>query len=248
VRRGFVEKVSLTTLVAMLTSGLAQAGPPLITNDTDTPGDRHWEINIAAVGADIGDEQELAAPDLDINYGFGERIQLSTHLSWNHRRDTTNGWLSAIGAVELAVRWRFLDADRYGFALAIQPHWESRGLGDAVRKALAPSGDEWVLPLQVTKSFGATTLGLEVARHWANRAPDAWQVGVYGKHACGKTWQCLAEVNATRAQGTTESIVNFGVQHELTEQFVLMAALGKQVSGEAPWASPLLYLGIQLLR
>jgi hypothetical protein len=248
VRRGLGGKLPCTTLVAILAGSLAVAGPPLITNDTDTPGDRHWEINIAAVGADIGDEQELAAPDFDINYGVGERIQLSTHLSWNHRRDTNTGWLSAIGTVELAVRWRFLDADRYGFAMAIQPHWESRGLGDAVRKALAPAGDEWVLPLQVTKAIGATTLGLEIARHWADQAPDAWQVGVYGKHACGETWLCLAEVNATRTNGATESIVNFGVQHDLGEQLVLMAALGKQVGGDAPRASPLLYLGLQLLR
>ena len=46
----------------------AQAGPPLITNDTGSPGDGHWEINLAATGDRTGGTWNVIAPDDDINY------------------------------------------------------------------------------------------------------------------------------------------------------------------------------------
>ena len=101
----------------------AQAGPPLITNDPDTPGDGHWEINLAVSGAHSRAGWDLAAPDLDVNYGWGERIQLSVHLPWNHQRVDAGHWQSGAGPVEFALRWRFVDEERAGFAMAIQPHW-----------------------------------------------------------------------------------------------------------------------------
>jgi hypothetical protein len=234
---------------ALFASSFVAAGPPLITNDTGTPGDGHWEFDFAAAGERIDGQWELAAPDLDINYGLGESIQLTAHLSWNHRHAKPDGWMSAPGTVELAVRWRFLDEDRNGISMAIQPHWESRGLRGSVRKELAPAGQEWVLPLQINRSIGLTTLGVEIARHWSTQDEDAWQYGAYLQRACGSSWVCVAEVNATNAaDSSTETILNFGVQHEFSKTRSVIVGLGKQVGGEKPRASPFLYLGIQLLR
>ena len=54
----------------------AQGGPPFITDDPDTPGANNWEINTAVIGARSHQHWDLAAPDLDINYGWGERLAL----------------------------------------------------------------------------------------------------------------------------------------------------------------------------
>jgi len=40
----------------------AQGGPPMVTDDPDTPGDGHWEINLAAIGAHTPGRFDLAAP------------------------------------------------------------------------------------------------------------------------------------------------------------------------------------------
>ena len=102
---------------------LAQGGPPLITNDPDTPGNGNWEINLAVAGAHSHTGWDVAAPDLDVNYGLGDRIQLSVHMPWNHQRLDHEQWQSGAGPVELAVRWRFVDEEQAGFSMAIQPHW-----------------------------------------------------------------------------------------------------------------------------
>ena len=47
----------------------AQGGPPMLTDDPGTPGDGHWEINIATLSDHSGDTWTYALPLLDINYG-----------------------------------------------------------------------------------------------------------------------------------------------------------------------------------
>ena len=54
----------------------AQGGPPLLTDDPGTPGNRNWEINIASTQFFSPRENEIETPLLDINYGLGDRIQL----------------------------------------------------------------------------------------------------------------------------------------------------------------------------
>jgi hypothetical protein len=48
-------------LLLLLTplSAFAQGGPPMVTDDPGTPGDGHWEINIASLLADGGGDCSL---------------------------------------------------------------------------------------------------------------------------------------------------------------------------------------------
>lgn len=55
----------------------AQGGPPFRTDDPDTPGNRHWEINLGFIGDRNPGTGTYQAPDFDVNYGLGDRIQLN---------------------------------------------------------------------------------------------------------------------------------------------------------------------------
>jgi hypothetical protein len=59
---------------------LAQGGPPFRTDDPETPGNRHWEINFGWVGDRNPMAGAYQVPDFDINYGLGDRIQLKYEL------------------------------------------------------------------------------------------------------------------------------------------------------------------------
>jgi hypothetical protein len=54
----------------------AQGGPPFRTDDPDTPGNKHWEINFGFIGDRNPKAGAYQLPDIDINYGLGDRIQL----------------------------------------------------------------------------------------------------------------------------------------------------------------------------
>ena len=54
---------------------VAQGGPPLITDDPDTPGPGHWEINLAA-SRETNQSGTTVESLADINVGVGRRLQL----------------------------------------------------------------------------------------------------------------------------------------------------------------------------
>ena len=55
---------------------LAQGGPPFRSDDPDTPGNGHWEINLGFLGRASPFGGSYSTPDIDINYGLGNRLQL----------------------------------------------------------------------------------------------------------------------------------------------------------------------------
>lgn len=227
----------------------AQAGPPLITNDPDTPGAGNWEINLAVSGAHSRTGWDVAAPDLDINYGLGERMQLSVHVPWNHQHAENQPWRSGSGPVELAIRWRFVDEEKAGFAMAIQPHWASSWSSAAIRQGLAPPNDELVLPIQISKHFGKAVMGVEVSRNFIRHDEDEWQTGIFWSRDCPRGIQCLAEINTVwPAQGQAETLLNFGARKGVNEHVILIGSVGRQLSGTSDRSQILFYFGVQLLR
>jgi hypothetical protein len=224
----------------------AQAGPPLITNDPDTPGPGAWEINVAATGAHAGGAWDIDAPDVDINHGVGERVQLSLHVPWSHR-DAAGAWTSGIGAAEFAVRWRFLDQSRAGIAVAVQPMWIASFSRAAERRGLASANAEFVLPLQAARSFDRWAAGMEIARHFVANEPDAWQAGVFAEYDCAATVQCLAEIN-TRWSDGANTLLDVGARKALSPHLNLLGSIGRQVTGHAEDRTALVfYLGAQFL-
>lgn len=224
----------------------ARAGPPLITNDPDTPGPGAWEINVAATGAHGGGAWDIDAPDLDINRGVGDRVQLSLHLPWSHR-DTGGAWVSGIGAAEFGLRWRFLDQAQSGVSVAVQPMWISSFSQAAERRGLASPDAEFVLPLQAARTFDHWSAGIEIARHFVTNEPDAWQAGVFAQYDCAATVQCLAELNTSWSPGP-ETIADLGARMALSPHLNLLGSIGSQVNGPSgERADVVFYLGAQLL-
>ena len=54
----------------------AQGGPPFITDDPAPPGNHHWEINFGWIANHNPGQSYYQIPDVDMNYGWGNRIQL----------------------------------------------------------------------------------------------------------------------------------------------------------------------------
>lgn len=105
----------------------AQGGPPMVTDDPGTPGNRHWEINIAAMGAFAGAEQLVEAPHFDVNYGLGERIQLKVEAGLVISHSGLSEVQTGATPVLTGVKYRFLDEDKTGVAVSIYPQFQFNG-------------------------------------------------------------------------------------------------------------------------
>jgi len=95
------------------------AGPPLLSDDSGTPGNRRWEINCAFTTTRSSNEWLLNAPLLDLNYGLGDRIQLKYEVPWVVLNSDEEGVKSGPGDSLAGVKWRFLDNDRDGVSMSV---------------------------------------------------------------------------------------------------------------------------------
>src|SRR5207249_11374460 len=96
-------------VAALPRQAVAQGGPPLLTDDPDTPGNRHWEINVAWTLSQKQSERLFGIPLIDINYGLGQRLQLKAEVPWLILKERREGTESGIRSTNFGVKWRFLD-------------------------------------------------------------------------------------------------------------------------------------------
>ncbi len=129
-------------VAALPRQAVAQGGPPLLTDDPETPGNGHWEINVAWTLSQKQNERLFAIPLIDINYGLGQHIQLKAEVPWLVLQERRGGTQSGIGSANFGVKWRFLDKDRHSFAMSTYPQLEIRTSAASVRRGLIEQGGE----------------------------------------------------------------------------------------------------------
>jgi hypothetical protein len=88
---------------------LAQGGPPFLSDDPDTPGKNHWEVNTGFIGERNPLAGSYKAPNIDVNYGVGGRIQLKFEIPWSveEMRGDPSHTAAGLGNSLLGVKYRF---------------------------------------------------------------------------------------------------------------------------------------------
>lgn len=230
-------------------SALAQGGPPLVTDDPETPGDGHWEINLATTGNHTSGRWEIAAPDADINYGWGEHTQLKLDIPWNFVHESDQGWKSGLGAANVGIKWRFIDIEDSGFSMSVYPQLTWNWLSSSPRRGISAPGRQFFLPLEAATEAGDFGLDAEVGRNFVQDGPSQWLGGVVVAHSCGEAVECVGEVHVTSVPHDTQTLLNFGIHWKLSESLVLLASAGREFGPHTDDQQRFLfYFGFQLLR
>ncbi|MGA2213036.1 MAG: hypothetical protein ABSH31_07150 [Bryobacteraceae bacterium] len=79
-RSRWVRAIGFSIPLLFAIAAYGQGGPPFRTDDPETPGNEHWEINFGWIGDRSPADGAYQVPDFDINYGLGDRIQLKYEL------------------------------------------------------------------------------------------------------------------------------------------------------------------------
>ena len=138
-----------------------QAGPPLLTDDTGTPGAGHWEINIALTVERSNEKIRFEGPLLDFNYGLEETIQLKYEVPWVALKDREK-IKGGVGNSLFGVKWRFLDQNRHGMAMSVYPQFEFNNSSSSADRGLVDKGIQFLLPFQIEKKIGKFTVNPEL--------------------------------------------------------------------------------------
>jgi hypothetical protein len=231
-------------------SALAQGGPPMVTDDPDTPGNGHWEINLAGQGSRSRPGRwEVSLPDADINYGWGDHVQLKVDVPWTFVRESGESWKSGLGAGQVGVKWRFVDDADHGFAMSTYPQYLSSWSSSSKNRGITPEERAFFLPLEISGKTGEWDLDAEAGRNFVQHGDSEWVAGGIVGHACGQGRECLFEIRETHAPGDSHTLVNFGLHWKLSTAVVLLASAGRELSPRSDEQPGFLfYLGLQLLR
>ncbi len=244
----------LTALALCLPLGTAwsQGGPPLVTDDPDTPGDGHWETNLATTGSRTAGGWEIAAPDADINYGWGEHLQLKLELPWTFVHESGQAWQSGLGAGDVGVKWRFVDSDDAGFSMSTYPQYVWSWLSSSERRGITDGQRQFFLPVEAATVVGEYELDGEIGRNvvaGGTNPTNQWQAGFVVGHGCSTQVECVGEVHETVAAHTAQTLLNLGVHWKLSQSLILLASAGRQFGPRTDAQErALFYLGVQLLR
>jgi hypothetical protein len=172
----------LLFLLSAATSAFAQGGPPYYTNDPGTPGNLNWEINVGYMPFFYSGQSVSHTPDLDINFGVGERVQLTYETAWLRVQNPGSATKFGMNQSNPGVKWRFYDAGEDGLSISIFPQFFLNNPNDAVRRGITPQNDSFLLPVEFSKKFGPVGVDFEVGYQFVHKGPDGWLTGLVLGH------------------------------------------------------------------
>lgn len=222
----------------------------MITDDPGTPGNGKWENNLAIAFSHVPNEWSLDAPAIDLNYGWGDHIQLTLQSSVALLKRSEHGLIGGVGGTEAALKWRFLDEEINGLDVSMFPRILFNVAHSSVRRGLAEDGTRFQIPFQAAKKLGPIELDVEFGPLVNSAGPGELMYGLVGATDLSKTTSLMAEVHASSRTNFTRGVVtlNFGFRHALNEHVVWMGSLGHDVySAEDTSLAFIGYCGVQLL-
>jgi hypothetical protein len=222
----------------------------MITDDPGTPGNGHWENNLAIAFEHRPSEWLMDAPSIDLNYGWGDHIQLTLQTSLAILKRSDHGAIAGIAGTEAAVKWRFLDEERSGFDMSMFPRIIFNVAQSSVRRGLADAGTRFQIPFQLAKKVGPVDLDFEFGPLVSTVGRSEFLYGMVGGMEVSKKTTIMAELHGTsRTNFTRDALtLNFGWRHKLNEHAIWIGSLGHELRAPQDDQLALIgYLGVQLL-
>jgi hypothetical protein len=247
-RQLIVFTIAICALAARDARG--QGGPPMITDDPGTPGNGKFEINLAVAFERGRHEISWDVPAIDINYGLGNHIQLTLQTAPVLLKRSDHGPIGGLGATEAALKWRFLDEEKFGADVSMFPRVIFNIVQSPARRGLSEDGTRVQLPFQVAKKFGKVALDFEWGPLASTVGPSEWLYGIVGGVDLMKSTLVMAELHGTSRISFDRDVlaVNVGIRQKLTDHAILIASLGHQVRVPDEDELALIgYCGVQLL-
>jgi hypothetical protein len=231
-------------------SASAQGGPPYYTNDPGTPGNFNWEINIGYMPFFYSGQSVSHIPDLDINFGLGDRIQLTYENAWLRVQNPGSATKFGVGQSNPGVKWRFYDAGEDGLSISIFPQMFVNNPDNAVSRGITSPHDSFLMPVEFSKKFGPVDVDYEIGYQFVHNGPDQWLTGLVIGHELTKRLELDIELYGvgTFHPSDSQPTIDFGGRYKLHSPVILLLMAGRSLEPARPNQAYFLgYFGIQLL-
>ena len=237
-------------LAVLSARAVAQGGPPYYTNDPGTPGNLNWEINIGYIPFFYSDQSVSHVPDVDINFGVGDRIQLTYENAWLRVQNPSSRTRFGLGQSNPGVKWRFYDKGEDGLNVSVFPQLFLNNPNDAVRRGITPASEAFLLPVEFSRKFGPIDVNYEIGYQFVRKGPNGWITGLVIGHDFTPKLEGDAEIYN---QGTfhlpeNQPTIDFGGRYKLHSPVILLFMAGRSLEPTRSNQSYFIgYFGLQFL-
>ncbi|MFY9841689.1 MAG: hypothetical protein ACLP0H_18435 [Terriglobales bacterium] len=232
------------------TSAFAQGGPPYYTNDPGTPGNLNWEINLGYMPFYYSNQSVSHVPDLDINFGVGDRIQLTYETAWLRVQNPFSPTKFGLNQSNPGVKWRFYDAGESGLSISVFPQAFINNPNNAVRRGVTPASQGFLLPFEFAKKIGPIGVDFEVGYQFTHKGPDTWLTGLVLGHDFTKKFEMDMEFYSQGAfhPSAYQPTLGIGARYKIHKPVILLLMSGRSLESTQSNQSYFVgYLGLQFL-
>lgn len=115
------------------------------------------------------------------------------------------------------------------------------GLQSTVRRGIIDDGSEFLLPLQVAKTFGDVLFFIEAGNAWIEHGPDEWIYGIAAEYEVTDSFALFAEFFGLAVEGfrDDELIFNLGFKWHFNNNVALIGSAGRSLRAPAEYLLPM---------
>jgi hypothetical protein len=222
-------------------------GPPLITDDPDTPGKGEWELNLAYTVHRSVDDALSEIPLIDSSYGLIDPIELNLEVPVYVRKRTDDLVQHRMGDPSIGIKWRFLRHGR--FAMSFFPQVTFDNSDSRFFQSFGHPID-WFVPVEAQFKVLVFKFDGEIGRDFPKDEPNGWEWGLASRHKISDAFRLLGEVHGrgSSLRYPDELVFNLGTTIQPHAHLpTALFSIGRSLPGARP-SKPtlLLYAGAQL--
>ena len=264
IRRSFHQATLVTSIIILIYKSIipADAGPPLVTDDTGIVPLKEWQLILSVQGESRPATESGSLPAFEVTYGFFKDMNLTAVIPRQYVEDRGEPSKTDFGNAQINYKWLFYDSDvndSEGLTLAISPIY-SFPLTRASR-IRGVAEDTRVLSMPVIASFvrGRWEFVGQASYDVADVNVDGLGYGVFAVYNQTDSLQLMAEIYGAELSGDgfvdagvpyDEGFMNWrlGLLWEMGKGYSLLAAFGGNIESNLPEDQELDYdffLGLQ---
>lgn len=189
-------------------------------------------------------------PDVDINFGIGNRIQLTYENAWLRVQNPGSATKFGMGQSNPGLKWRFYGAGGAGLNISAFPQLFLNNPNDAVRRGITAASESFLLPFEFSRKLGPVNVDGEIGYQFVHKGPDGWLAGfVVGHDFTPKLegdieFYSQGAFHASQVQPTLE----VGARYKIHRPVILLFMAGRSLEPTGPHQSDFVgYFGLQFL-
>ncbi len=237
-------------LFALLLIGRVHAagGPPMMTDDAQTPGDNNLEVNIAYTGEIRGNTRGYEQPLIDINYGVGENLQLKIESSYVSLFRDGESHTKGIGNAKIGIKWRFYENDSGDLLISTYPQYTFVPIKKSYTNGIAEINQALFLPIEISKQIGKLSVTGEFGYLAIKKSRNEMEYGAVVGYEVLENLELLAELHSASAigGGNTTMIANGGLKYCISPNVSFLFSASRELVSPEESKSTLFYTGLQL--